>query len=67
MEQKRKEFLEKMLICPVCGSRVVLAEKLGLEEEGFVCESCKLLYPIDGEIVLMHIDDAKRLDGRKAA
>jgi len=51
-----KELLE-ILACPQCKGEVTLTEK----EDGLVCGSCKLLYPIKDDIPIMLIDEAERL------
>jgi hypothetical protein len=51
-----KELLE-ILACPKCKGDVRLTEK----EDGLVCFSCKLLYPIKDDIPVMLIDEAIRL------
>ncbi len=52
-----RELLE-ILCCPKCKGDIRLTEK----EDGLVCESCKLLYPIIDDIPVMLIDEAKKLD-----
>jgi uncharacterized protein YbaR (Trm112 family) len=47
------ELLE-ILACPKCKGDVHLTEK----EDGLVCNSCKLLYPIKDDIPVMLIDEA---------
>jgi uncharacterized protein YbaR (Trm112 family) len=47
------ELLE-ILACPKCKGDVQLTEK----EDGLVCNSCKLLYPIKDDIPVMLIDEA---------
>ena len=51
------ELLE-ILACPKCKGDVRLNER----QEGLVCESCKLLYPIKDDIPVMLIDEAVRLE-----
>ncbi len=51
------ELLE-ILACPKCKGDVRLNET----QEGLVCESCKLLYPIKDDIPVMLIDEAVRLE-----
>jgi len=52
-----KDLLE-ILACPQCKGEVTLTR----EEDGLVCGSCKLLYPIKDDIPIMLIDEAKRLE-----
>jgi uncharacterized protein YbaR (Trm112 family) len=47
------ELLE-ILACPKCKGDVHLTEK----EDGLICSSCKLLYPIKDDIPVMLIDEA---------
>lgn len=48
-----KELLD-ILACPKCKSNVHLNEK----EDGIICDSCKLMYPIRDDIPIMLIDEA---------
>ena len=52
-----KELLD-ILACPKCKGNVHLNE----EEDGIVCDSCKLMYPIRDDIPIMLIDEAIPLD-----
>ena len=47
------ELLE-ILACPKCKGDVHLTAK----EDGLICNSCKLLYPIKDDIPVMLIDEA---------
>ena len=49
-----KELLD-LLVCPKCKGEIQLKE----DESGLVCEACKLLYPIEDDIPVMLIDEAK--------
>jgi len=51
-----------MLTCPKCRRHVELKP----EREGFVCETCRLLYPIEDDIPNFLIDEARPLDGPSA-
>jgi hypothetical protein len=51
-----KELLE-ILACPQCKGDVRLTEA----QDGLVCGSCKLLYPIKDDIPIMLIDEAQRI------
>lgn len=51
-----KELLE-ILACPKCKGDVHLTPA----QDGLVCETCKLLYPIKDDIPVMLIDEAVRL------
>ncbi|MCJ7646268.1 Trm112 family protein [bacterium] len=48
-----KELLD-ILACPKCKGDVHLNEK----EDGIICNSCKLMYPIRDDIPIMLIDEA---------
>ncbi len=52
-----RELLE-ILACPKCKGDVQLTE----QQDGLVCEACKLLYPIKDDIPVMLIDEAVRLE-----
>jgi uncharacterized protein YbaR (Trm112 family) len=48
-----KELLD-ILACPKCKGDVQLTEK----QDGLVCRTCKLLYPIKDDIPVMLVDEA---------
>jgi len=48
-----RELLE-ILACPKCKGDIKLTEN----EDGLICEKCKLLYPIRDGIPVMLIDEA---------
>lgn len=52
-----KELLD-ILCCPKCKGEVRLSEK----ENGLICDTCRLLYPIVDDIPIMLIDEAKKLN-----
>jgi uncharacterized protein len=52
-----KELLE-ILACPKCKGEL----RLNREEDGLICEKCRLLYEIRDDIPIMLIDEAKHLD-----
>ena len=51
-----RELLE-ILVCPKCKGEIRLNES----EDGLICDSCKLLYPIRDDIPVMLIDEAQRI------
>ncbi len=51
-----KELLE-VLACPKCKGEVRLTE----DQDGIVCEACKLKYPVEGDIPIMLIDEAEKM------
>jgi len=48
-----KDLLE-ILACPQCKGDLILAEN----KEGLICTQCNLLFPIQGGIPVMLIDEA---------
>jgi len=52
----RKELLD-ILACPKCKGEVVLSDK----EDGLICRTCGLMYPIRDDIPVMLIDEAVKL------
>ena len=50
--------LLEILACPKCKGDLVLTEN----EDGLVCKSCKLLYPIKDDIPIMLIEEAIKID-----
>ncbi len=46
-----------ILACPKCKGEVHLNEK----QDGLICETCKLRYPIKEDIPIMLIDEAESL------
>ena len=55
----KKELLV-ILACPKCKSPVRLTD----DNNGLVCEKCRLLYEIRDDIPIMLIDEAKPLNGQ---
>jgi uncharacterized protein YbaR (Trm112 family) len=51
-----KELLE-ILVCPQCKGDVTLTEK----QDGLVCGTCRLRYPVRDDIPIMLVDEAERL------
>jgi hypothetical protein len=51
-----KELLD-ILACPKCKGEIHLNET----QDGLICNTCKLLYPIKDDIPVMLIDEAKKL------
>ena len=56
-----QELLD-ILACPKCKQPVQLTE----DNNGLVCEKCRLLYEIRDDIPIMLIDEARLLDNRQA-
>ncbi|MBN1637135.1 MAG: Trm112 family protein [Deltaproteobacteria bacterium] len=52
-----KELLE-VLACPKCKGKLILEE----EQNGLICNNCKLKYPIEDDIPIMLIDEAIKLE-----
>jgi uncharacterized protein YbaR (Trm112 family) len=53
-----KELLD-ILVCPKCKGEIYLTP----EEDGLICDKCKLLYEIRDDIPIMLIDEAKKIEG----
>lgn len=51
------EELLQILACPKCKGEVVLTAA----QDGLVCHACKLVYPIEEDIPVMIIEEAKPL------
>jgi uncharacterized protein YbaR (Trm112 family) len=49
----KKDLLD-ILCCPKCKGDIRLNEM----EDGLICDSCKLMYPIKDDIPIMLIDEA---------
>ena len=47
-----------ILVCPKCKGEIRLTEN----EDGLICDSCRLLYEIREDIPIMLVDEAKPLD-----
>ena len=47
-----------ILVCPQCKGDLRLTE----EQDGLICEACRLMYPIREDIPVMLIDEAEPLD-----
>ncbi|MDH3393964.1 MAG: Trm112 family protein [Desulfobulbaceae bacterium] len=52
-----KDLLD-ILACPKCKGEVKLTDN----EDGLICDACRLLYEIRDGIPVMLIDEAKKLD-----
>lgn len=48
------ELLE-ILACPKCKAKVTLNE----QQDGLVCHVCRLVYPIEDDIPVMLVEEAK--------
>jgi uncharacterized protein YbaR (Trm112 family) len=53
----KKELLN-ILACPKCKQTVKLSE----QQDGLICENCRLIYEIRDDIPIMLIEEAKSLD-----
>lgn len=49
--------LLKIIACPKCKGDIYLTQ----EEDGLICDACKLKYPIKDDIPIMLIDEAIEL------
>ena len=52
-----KELLD-ILACPKCKGDLILDE----DQNGLICNNCKLKYPIEDNIPIMLIDEAIKLE-----
>lgn len=52
-----RELLE-VLACPRCMGELVLKE----DESGLVCFACRIVYPIEDDLPIMLLDEAKPLE-----
>jgi uncharacterized protein len=52
----KKELLE-ILACPKCKGKIRLNE----QEDGLICDACRLMYEIREGIPVMLIDEAKKI------
>jgi uncharacterized protein YbaR (Trm112 family) len=48
-----------ILVCPICKAQVKH------QQQELICNKCKLAYPIDGDIPVMLIEEARKLDDSK--
>ena len=54
-----KELLD-ILACPKCKGDLVLTE----QQDGLICNACRLMFPIRDDIPIMLIDEAAPLDSK---
>lgn len=52
----QKELMD-ILACPKCKGDIRLSDN----EDGLICDNCKLLYPIKDDIPVMLVDEAIKL------
>lgn len=52
-----KDLLD-ILVCPKCKGEIQLTEN----NDGLICEKCRLLYEIRDDIPIMIIEEARSLD-----
>ncbi len=52
-----KELLE-IIACPKCRGELKLSE----DENFLICEQCRIKYPIEDDIPILLVDEAKPLD-----
>jgi uncharacterized protein YbaR (Trm112 family) len=50
--------LLEILACPKCKGDLILKK----DEDGLICKTCELIYPIKDDIPIMLIDEAIKLD-----
>lgn len=56
-----KQELLDILACPKCKGPVQFNE----EENGLICRTCALIYPVRDDIPIMLIDEAKPLEQKQ--
>ena len=56
-----EEILE-ILVCPKCRGDLRLTE----QADGLVCEACALVYPVENDIPVLLVEDAKPLAADQA-
>lgn len=52
-----KELLE-IMACPKCKGELILTP----EEDGLICQFCKLKYPIRDDVPVMLVDEAEPIE-----
>lgn len=52
-----KELLE-ILCCPKCKGDIRLNEN----EDGLICDACRLMYPVKDDIPIMLVDEAIKIN-----
>jgi len=57
------EKLLEILVCPKCKGE--LEYKCSQKEESLICHRCRLIYPVKDGILVMLIEEAKRLPEEK--
>lgn len=50
--------LLEILVCPKCKGQITL----NANQDGLICDHCRLLYEIRDDIPIMLIDEAKSID-----
>lgn len=55
----KKELLD-ILCCPKCKGEIILNE----QQDGLICNTCKLIYPIKDDIPIMLIDEAIKIPSK---
>ena len=55
-----KEMAEEFLACPKCLGDLIYKEIEG--KEILICKNCRVYYPVEDEIPILLIEDAKSID-----
>ncbi len=55
-----KEMAEEYLACPKCLGNLVYKEIEG--KKILICKNCRVYYPVEDEIPILLIEDAKSID-----
>ncbi len=55
-----KEMAEEFLVCPKCRGSLIYKEFK--EKELLICKNCRVYYPVEDEIPILLLEDAKNID-----
>jgi hypothetical protein len=65
-----KEMIDEFLVCPKCKGKLEMSEINKATAEGntykssiLICRNCGVYYPIEDDIPVLLIDEAKTTDG----
>ena len=55
-----KEMAEEFLVCPKCRGSLIYKELKA--KELLICKNCRVYYPVEDEIPILLLEDAKNID-----
>jgi hypothetical protein len=55
-----KEMADEFLVCPKCRGSLIYKEFK--EKEMLVCKNCRVYYPVEDEIPILLIEDARNME-----